>query len=68
MVTFEELDKKTWYKFRANTKNTLSSGEFETICRLHAKYFNHRFYKPCTCNPKQIKRWIVDLNKIWDND
>lgn len=54
-----------WEKFRENTKNTLEAEEFELICRLHAKYFNHRYYKPCTCNPKEIKRWISELNEFF---
>ena len=54
-----------WEKFRENTKNTLEAEEFELICRLHAKYFNHRYYKPCTCNPKEIKRWISQLNEFY---
>lgn len=67
MVVFDDLDKKTWEAFRSNPKNTLTNGEFETICRLHAKYHKHKFYKPCTCNPKKIKLWIKHLNLIWDN-
>lgn len=54
-----------WDKFRETPKNTLQSEEFDLICRLHAKYFNHKFVKPCTCNPKEIKRWISQLNEYF---
>ena len=32
-----------WEKFREDPKNTLEAEEFELICRLHAKYFKHRY-------------------------
>lgn len=54
-----------WEKFREDPKNTLQPKEFELICRLHAKYFKHRYYKPCTCNPKEIKKWISELNEFF---
>ena len=41
--------------------------EFTLVCKLHAKYYKHSYYKPCTCNPKTVNRWIKDLNLIWDN-
>lgn len=54
-----------WEKFREDPKNTLQPQEFELICRLHAEYFNHRYYKPCTCRPKEIKNWISQLNELF---
>jgi len=54
-----------WEKFRENTKNTLTGEEFVLICRLHSVYFKHKFYKPCTCNPREIKRWISQLNEFF---
>jgi hypothetical protein len=67
MVTFEETDFKLWTVFRMGTKQHISAKEFELVCKLHAKYYKHRFYKPCTCSPKTVNRWIKDLNVIWDN-
>ena len=58
-------DHLMWGKFREDPKNTLQPEDFELICKLHAKYFNHRYYKPCTCNPKEIKRWISQLNEYY---
>ena len=57
MVKFEKEDFKNWEHFR-NVKK---------VCQLHAKYYNHKFHKPCTCNPRAIKSWIKELNIIWDN-
>tara|TARA_R110000787_G_scaffold272347_1_gene379728 strand:- start:497 stop:709 length:213 start_codon:yes stop_codon:yes gene_type:complete len=68
MVTFEKEDKIDWEKFRAGTKSYLEPKEFELICQLHAKYYKHQYYKPCTCNPKIIKLWIKQLNIIWNNE
>ena len=67
MVKFEKQDFKEWEIFRDNPKNTISGREFELVCDLHSRYHKHSFYKPCTCNPKEIKRWIDDLNNIWNN-
>ena len=67
MVKFNKQDFGDWSKFRENKKDTLEGNEFELICQLHAKYYNHKYHKPCTCNPKKIKLWIKQLNIIWDN-
>jgi hypothetical protein len=67
MVKFEKKDFKLWTVFRMDTKQYLSADEFEMVCKLHSKYYKHSFYKPCTCSPKTVNRWIKDLNVIWDN-
>ena len=67
MVNFEELDYKDWELFRQGTKDVISSMEFQLVCNLHSKYYKHSFYKPCTCSPKTINKWIKDLNIIWNN-
>ena len=67
MVNFEELDYKDWELFRQGTKDVISSMEFQLVCNLHSKYYKHSFYKPCTCSPKTINKWINDLNIIWNN-
>jgi hypothetical protein len=68
MVTFEKKDYEKWKAFRMGTKSHLSRTEFEMVSKLHSKYYKHSFYLPCTCSPKTIKQWIIDLNKIWDNE
>lgn len=67
MVKFEKQDFKNWSEFREGKKDYLSNTEYSLICHYHAKYYNHKFYKPCTCNPNKIKLWIKQLNIIWDN-
>jgi len=67
MVNFEENDYKDWKQFRLGNKHQLSAIEFELVCQLHAKYYKHRYYKPCTCSPKTVNKWIKDLNIIWNN-
>ena len=62
-----ELDKKDWYRFRAEVKQSLNQAQFKLLCELHSKYFNHKFFKPCSCNPKVIKEWIEDINKLYEN-
>ena len=63
MVKEDRLD---WYKFLAEVKHSLNRDQFQLVCELHAKYFNHKFYKPCTCSPKTIKQWINDITKLYD--
>ena len=63
----EALDRIDWKLFRNEVRNKLNKKQFELVCQLHAKYFKHSYYKPCTCNPKKIKLWIKQLNIIWDN-
>ena len=67
MVKFKNKDYAEWENFRLGTKSYLDPAEFELVCKLHAEYYKHNYYKPCTCNPRTIKQWIKDLNVIWDN-
>lgn len=64
----EEVDRLDWYNFTNTLSNKITQQQFELICRLHAKYYNHRYYKPCTCNPKTIKTWIAQLNDIYEQN
>ena len=64
----EELDKIDWAEFRASVNNVLNREQFELICQLHAKYYKHSYYKPCTCLPKVVKTWIAQLNDIYDSN
>ena len=67
MVKFNKYDFKDWEQFRLSKKSTISREEFEMVCQLHATYYNHKYYEPCTCNPKLINKWIKELNVVWDN-
>ena len=37
----------------------------EELSRIHSRIFQHKFYIPCTCNPKEWKRHIDDLRKVY---
>ncbi len=67
MVKFDRYDYKEWEAFRVSKRDTITKSEYEMVCNLHSKYYKHKFYKPCTCNPKEINKWIKDLNIIWNN-
>lgn len=64
----EKMDRLDWYQFTNTLSNKITQKQFELICKLHAKYYNHRYYKPCTCNPKTIKTWIAQLNDIYEQN
>jgi hypothetical protein len=66
-IKMSREDYLMWEKFRETPKNSLEPQEFELICRLHAEYFKHKYYKPCTCRPKEIKKWIGELNELFLN-
>ena len=36
------------------------------LSEVHARVFQHKMYIPCTCNPKEWKRHIDDLRKVYD--
>jgi len=62
----EAQDQANWEKFREKKRNTLTNKEYEMICDMHARYFQHPFWKPCTCSPKTINKWIADLNMYYE--
>jgi hypothetical protein len=66
--TMVKEDKQDWYKFRSEVKHSLNRDQFELVCQMHSKYFKHKFYKPCTCNPRVIKQWIDEINKLYENN
>ena len=66
-IKFNKLDYGKWTAFRMGTNKHLDPKEFQLLCELHAKYYKHKFHKPCTCATKKIKIWIKELNAIWNN-
>lgn len=67
LTKFDSPDYIDWAKFRARTNDTIYKDEINLIVELHAKYFKHKVYRPCTCNPKVYNKWIYDLNEIYNN-
>ena len=58
-------DKIIWQGVKQRTKTTMSNQDFKIMCQLHSKYFNHRYYEPCTCNKRILRSWIHQLdNKL----
>ena len=58
-------DYQSWTEFRTNTSDTIRKEECEMVCQFHAKYYKHSFYKPCTCSPRTINKWIAMLNDVY---
>lgn len=68
MEDFSKMSKEdyqSWTEFRNNTSDTIRKEEFELVCQLHAKYYKHSYYKPCTCSPRTINKWIAMLNDTY---
>lgn len=58
-------DYLNWEAFRKDPKTSITSEEYEMVSRLHSIYFKHKYFKPCTCNPKTIQTWIENLNELF---
>ena len=60
-------DVQWWYDFKKRYNGTkLDGSDFNILCELHSKYFNHSFYKPCSCNGgKVIKQWAKELDDFF---
>ncbi len=55
-------DRLIWNGVKERISSKMSREDFRTMCRLHAKYFNHKYSELCTCNKKRIRQWIEELN------
>jgi hypothetical protein len=40
--------------------------QLNVVSELHAKYFNHSKQVPCSCNKKQINKWIKHLTDLYE--
>lgn len=66
MVKFNKNDYNKWKEFRLQ-ESDLNQQEYKMVCKLHAKYYKHPIHYPCPCSPQTIKRYITELNVIFDN-
>ena len=65
MVDDLQLDKQTWLEVKSRIVNKITNTDYKILCQLHAKYFNHKYKEPCTCNKENIRNWIKDVdNKL----
>ena len=55
-------DRLIWNGVKERISSKMTREDFRTMCRLHAKYFNHKYTELCTCNKKRIRQWIEQLN------
>lgn len=60
-----QLDKQTWLEVKSRIVNKITNADYKILCQLHAKYFNHKYKEPCTCNKENLRNWIKDVdNKL----
>jgi len=55
-------DKIIWNGVKQRMTSVMSNEDFKIMCRLHSKYFNHKYSEPCTCNKRRLRQWIEELN------
>ncbi len=65
MKNLNNKDYKYWTKFRSSTKDRITGTELKRISSIHSEVFEHKYFLPCTCNPKGIQRFINDINKVY---
>ena len=59
-------DAVRWNEAKKRISTKISNADFILVMELHAKYFNHKYKKLCTCNKRIIRLWIQQLNKYFD--
>ena len=47
-------DQEAWLDFKSSVTSKLNQEQFRLLCELHSTYYNHRYYEPCSCRPKEI--------------
>jgi len=52
-----------WAKFREETKPYLHNSEYQMICQIHARLFEHEVHYPCKCNPSVVQLYINEINE-----
>lgn len=62
----EQVDKQQWEQFKAEVTTKLTQPQYKLLCTLHAKYYNHDYYEPCSCRPKELKRWVADIDRLYN--
>jgi hypothetical protein len=55
-------DKIIWNGVKQRMTSVISNEDFKIMCKLHSKYFNHKYSEPCTCNKRRLRQWIEELN------
>jgi len=55
-------DKIIWNGVKQRISSKMSNEDFKIMCKLHAKYFNHKYTEPCSCNKRTLRQWIEQLN------
>jgi len=59
-------DQEAWLDFKSSVTSKLNQEQFRLLCELHSTYYNHRYYEPCSCRPKEIVMWIKDIDNLYN--
>ena len=51
--------------YYATATKSLTPEAQDKIATIHARIFNHKLWKPCTCSPKRWQQMIDELKKVW---
>jgi len=69
-MEINDKDYQKWKEFKKNYDGVrLNNTDFELLCLLHSTYFNHSYYKPCSCNGgRTIKEWAQQLDTLFETN
>jgi len=63
-----EEDRILWKAFlERERQHEIDRKEIELIARLHAELYRHKYEEPCTCNGSIYRKWIGEINKIYED-
>ena len=63
-----EEDRILWKAFLEREKqHEINREEIKLIARLHSELYRHKYSEPCTCTASIYKKWIAEINKIYES-
>lgn len=66
-LCLEEPEHKTLESFFGEFNGRVIEEKWQRpLSEIHARVFQHKYYIPCSCNPREWSRHIDDLRKVYD--
>ena len=66
-VKLTKEDYIEWEAFRKVKSNTITNEQYLMTCDFHAKYYEHKLFRPSTCcgGVKTIQRYYNEVDNIY---
>ncbi len=63
-MTKEQRDR--WKPYAKILSGNMTPKHYKLICELHADLYAHKYHEPCGCSPKRLRKWVDQINEIYD--